>query len=60
MLVDSGRLQLVRSIKEPNEIATTTTVKRVALNEINPEDNIPYYDEFVRDVGELESMEVPE
>ena len=56
LLVDSGRLQLVRSIKDPNEIATTATVKRVALNEINPEDNIPYYDEFVRDVGELESM----
>ena len=56
LLVDSGRLQLVRSTKDPNEIATTATVKRAALNEINPEDNIPYYDEFVRDVGELESM----
>ena len=34
-------------------------VKRIAralLDEISPEDNVPYYDEFVRDVGGVESM----
>ena len=57
LLVDSGRFQLVRSCKEPREIATASTVMRIAkalLSEINAEDNIPYYDEFVKDVEELE------
>ena len=59
LLVDSGGIQLVRSIKQPSEIATVVTVKRIAralLDEIGAEDNVPYYDEFVRDVGEVESM----
>jgi len=57
LLIDSGKLQLVRSCKEPREIATASTVMRIAkalLNEINAEDNIPYYDEFVKDIGQLE------
>jgi hypothetical protein len=62
LLLDSGRIQLVRSIKEPTEIATVVTVKKIAralLDEISPEDRIPYYDEFVKDVGEVESMNGP-
>lgn len=45
LLVDSGRLQVVRSIKEPREIATAATVIRIAkavLAEISPEDDIPF------------------
>ena len=45
LLVDSGRLQVVRSIKEPREIATAATVIRIAkavLDEISPEDDIPF------------------
>ena len=44
-----------RTIQDRNN----RVVKRIAralLDEISPEDNVPYYDEFVRDVGEVESM----
>ena len=47
----------MRSCNEPREIATASTVMRVAkalLSEINAEDNIPYSDEFVKDFAELE------
>ena len=57
LLVDSGRLQLVRSCNEPRPIATASTVMRIAktlLNEINADDNIPYYNEFVKDIEQLE------
>lgn len=60
--MDSGRVQLVRSIKEPTEIAAVVTVKKIAralLDEISPEDRSPYYEEFVKDVGEVESMNGP-
>ena len=59
LLVDTGRFQLVRSVKEPNEIATATAVMRIAktlLDEINPEDDIPFFDEFVKDIGGLENV----
>ena len=53
LLVDSGRLQLVRSCNEPREIATASIVMRIAktlLNEIDADDNVPYYTmiEFVK------------
>ena len=57
LLLHSGKLQLVRSCQEPREIATASTVMRIAkslLNEINAEDDIPYYDEFIKDIGQLE------
>ena len=57
LLVDSGKFQLVRSCQEPKEIATANTVLRVSkamLNEIDIEDNIPFYDEFVKDIEKLE------
>ena len=57
LLVDSGKFQLVRSCQEPKEIATANTVLRVSkamLNEIDTEDDIPFYDEFVQDVEKLE------
>ena len=57
LLVDSGKFQLVRSCNEPKEIATANTVLRVAralLDEIDAEDNIPFYDQFVKDVEKLE------
>ena len=57
LLVDSGKFQLVRSCQEPKEIATANTVLRVSkamLNEIGIEDNIPFYDQFVKDVEKLE------
>ena len=59
LLVDSGKFQLVRSCNEPKEIATANTVLRVArtlLNEIDTEDNIPFYDQFVKDVEKLEKV----
>jgi len=58
LLVDSGKFQLVRSCQEPKEIATANTVLRVSkamLNDISSEDNIPFYDKFVKDVEKLES-----
>ena len=57
LLVDSGKFQLVRSCQEPKEIATANTVLRVSKalpNEIDTEDDIPFYDEFVKDVEKLE------
>ena len=57
LLVDSGKFQLVRSCQEPKEIATASTVLRVSkamLNEIDIEDNIPFYDQFVKDIEKLE------
>ena len=57
LLVDSGKFQLVRSCQEPKEIATANTVLRVSkalLNEIDIEDDIPFYGEFVKDVEKLE------
>ena len=59
LLVESGKFQLVRSCNEPKEIATANTVLRVArtlLNEIDTEDNIPFYDQFVKDVEKLEKV----
>ena len=61
ILVDSGKFQLVRSCNEPKEIATANAVLRVArtlLNEIDTEseDNIPFYDQFVKDVEKLEKV----
>ena len=59
LLLDSGKLQLVRCCQEPREIATASTVMRIAkslLNEINAEDDIPYDDEFIKDIGQLESQ----
>ena len=57
LLVDSGKFQLVRSCQEPEEIATANTVLRVSkamLSEIDIEDDIPFYDEFVKDIQKLE------
>ena len=57
LLIDSGKLQLVRSCNEPKEIATASTVLRIAkalLDDINDEDDTPFYDEFVKDMGLLE------
>lgn len=54
LLVDSGKLQLARSCNEPKEIATASTVLRIAkalLDDINDEDDTPFYDEFVKDIG---------
>ena len=59
LVVDSGKFQLVRSCQEPKEIATANTVLRVSkalLNDIDSEDNIPFYDKFVEDVAKLESL----
>ena len=53
---------MVRSIKELSEIATTGTVLKVAkavFNEIEPEDNVPFYEDFVQDVNELEGLNGP-
>lgn len=52
----------MRSIKEPSQIATATTALKAAkavFNEIKPEDEIPFYEDFVKDIGELESMNGP-
>ena len=46
LLVDSGKFQLVKSCQEPKEIATANTVLSVSkamMNEIDIEDNIPFY-----------------
>ena len=59
LLVDSGGIQLVRSIKEPPKIATIVLSRGLpehCSTRSAPEDNVPYYDEFVRDVGGVESM----
>ena len=59
LVVDSGKFQLVRSCQEPKEIATANTVLRVSkalLDDIDSEDNIPFYDKFVEDVAKLESL----
>ena len=59
LVVDSGKFHLVRSCQEPKEIATANTVLRVSkalLNDIDSEDNIPFYDKFVEDVAKLESL----
>jgi hypothetical protein len=42
---------VVRSCNEPREIATASIVMRIAktlLNEIDADDNVPYYNEFVK------------
>ena len=57
LLVDSGKFQFARSCQEPKEIATANTVLRVSralLREIDIEDDIPFYDEFVKDIEKLE------
>ena len=57
LLVDSGKFQLVRSCQEPEEIAMANTVLRVSkamLSEIDIEDDMPFYDEFVKDIQKLE------
>eukprot|EP00435_Cladocopium_sp_Y103_P000956 s6466_g1.t1 len=49
---------MIRATKEPAEIATRGTVLKIArevYDDINPEDNIPFYEEFVKDLNELES-----
>ena len=59
LVVDSGKFQLVRACQEPKEIATANTVLRVSkalLDDIDSEDNIPFYDKFVEDVAKLESL----
>ena len=59
LVVDSGKFQLVRSCQEPKEIAKANTVLRVSkalLDDIDSEDNIPFYDKFVEDVAKLESL----
>ena len=59
LVVDSGKFQLVRSCQEPKEIATANTVLRVAkslMEDIDIEDDIPFYDKFVEDVAKLESL----
>ena len=47
----------MRSCQEPKDIATANAVLRVSkamLNEIDIEDDIPFYDEFVKDIEKLE------
>lgn len=41
----------VRSIKKPSEIATYIKVARDVYNAIKPEDNVPFYDDFVKDLN---------
>eukprot|EP00435_Cladocopium_sp_Y103_P013077 s1955_g3.t1 len=46
LLVPAGELQMIRATKEPAEIATRGTVLKIArevYDDINPEDNIPFY-----------------
>eukprot|EP00435_Cladocopium_sp_Y103_P013657 s3679_g3.t1 len=57
LLVPAGELQMIRATKEPAEIATRGTVLKIArevYDDINPDDNIPFYEEFVKDLNELE------